>query len=131
VNHKKGEDGVIPFCSEIRLSLSIRSPEQLRDGRALIGDRNGAGAVEEFPRRIDPHRGVDRRVEIRNRNRAFENGFAHLIGDAVGALVLETSSGEDEAEAGSLVAAAASAVVGGGASEFGADGDESFVEEVL
>src|SRR5690606_33118947 len=57
------------------------SPEEGRDGRALVGERNGAGAVVEILARIDSQRRVDRGVEIGDGDGILDDRFRQFVGD--------------------------------------------------
>ena len=74
---------------------------------------------------------MDGGVEVGDGDGVFEDLFGEVIGDAVGAAVIEAAAGEEEAEGGALVTAASTGVELGGAAELGAEGDEGFVEQTV
>ena len=86
------------------------SGNQRADGGSSVCDGYGAGSVVQLHGGVDSEGGVDGRVKVRNADWILENLFAEIVGNPVGAAVVEAASGEDETEAGSLVAAAAIAI---------------------
>ena len=106
-------------------------PKQLRNRFAAVGDGDGAGAVEQLFAGVDPHRGVNGGVEIGDGYRVFDDLFAQLVGDAPGSAMFEPASGQDHAETTALMSASTTTVEGSGATEFGADDYQRFVEHLL
>src|SRR5687768_7890043 len=83
----------VPVSSDIELSgLEPTSAEQLRNGFAAVSDGHWARAVEELLAWVDTKRGVDRCVEVWNRDRLLENALAQLIGLAMSAAMTQTAA---------------------------------------
>jgi hypothetical protein len=91
----------------------------------------GRGAVHEFLAGVDAHRGMDGGVEIHQRHGILTIFLGEVIGDAVGAAVLQAAAGQHHREGGALVAAATAAVEFGRTAKLGADGDEGLVEQAF
>ena len=107
------------------------SGEQGGNRFSEIGHGHRARAVEQLMGRVNAEGRVDRCVEVRNGYGVLENLPAEIVGDPVGAAVLQSAPGQQQAEAGALVAASAPGVVGCRTSELRANGDEGLVEDAL
>ena len=78
---------------------------------------------------VDSQGGMNGGVEVGDGDRVPDNLFGEVVGGTEGALMIQTTPGENEREGRSLMAAAAVAVELGGTSELGGDDNEGFVEE--
>ena len=75
---------------------------------------------------------MDGGVKIGHGHRVFLDFFAELVvGDAVGAHVIESSTGEDQTESRSLMTPSAPVVELGGTPELGADCHQCLIEQAL
>src|SRR4051812_39860929 len=99
----------------------IGSAEQFGDRAAVVGDRDGASRGVQLPGRVDPQGGVDRGVEVGDRDGPIDDRPGEVVGRTHDPAGAEAAAGEQGAEGGRLVAPAAAGVEGGGAAELGGD----------
>lgn len=112
--------------------VSASSLAEERSNRLpLVGNRDRPRSIEQLLARIDPKRRVDRCVEVRNRNRVFENLFPQLIRHSISALMLQAASSQNHAEGGALVTTSSSTIKLRGPSKFRTNHNQSLVENAL
>ena len=97
-------------------------------GLAVVGDRHGAAGGVELLGGVDPERGVDRGVEVGDRDGPVDDRPGQVVGGADDPAGAEAAAGQQGAEGGGLVAPAAAGVELGGAAELGGDDDQRRVE---
>ena len=74
---------------------------------------------------------MNRGVEVGDGDGVLDDLLAEFVGDAVRSLMFQAAASEQQAEAGTLMSATASPVIGSRPAELRADGDECLVEDAL